>query len=389
MKIDIVSFTGFDSLSGSNLRLFHFCNELISRGHELKFITPGENDAVSCRKRFNTEAESVDLDIKRFNKSRLKRYPIFAMRAAKRIENPDIVFGQSLPSALAVRRARSSAVKVIDYVDLWSEYWLHAHHGIKGRMVYQAIKRGESHSMKVDSIFTITEELKRMLMKRGADPKKINIVRDGVDIEMFRQMKTPKTFFDKYSLDAGTDYLIYQGGIGSHDGVQFLVDAAPNVLEHNPDTRFLIVGDGDYLPEIRAQVRKSGLEKEFTFTGWVPYNDMPHFMNLAKLNVVPISNSPATRGVVTLKLFEAMACGTPSVIGDLPGVRENVTHKETAYLAVSENRESLASGITDIINNQNLYAKIKENGLGIVGHHDWRMIASEMADVLENINTKE
>jgi len=383
MEICIFSFTGFSSLNGSNLRVFHLCRELAKRGHEVRFVAPSEKDAESCRTRLGAEAESVGLDIDRFSKSRLKRYPMFAVRASKKAGDADMLFGQSLPSALAVRRAPAGPKKAIDYVDLWSEYWAYANPGLKGRLVYKAVRKGESYSMKADKIFTITNELKAMLEGRGADPKAISIVRDGVDTEMFRPMRPQESFLDKYGLERGVDYIAYQGGIAAHDGVQFLVDAAPLVLKEIPEAKFLIIGNGEYLPRIRRMVKDRGLQDKFIFTGWVPYEDMPHFMNAARINVVPIPDAPATRGVVTLKLFEAMACATPTIIGNLPGARETVEHGKNAYLSVPEDNMKLARGIVQLLKDKRLYNHISANGLELAPDHDWRLIAREMADDME------
>lgn len=383
-KICICSFTGFKSLNGANLRVYHFARELLKRGHDLYFITPGRDSAETCRDRFGVKALDVGLKIDRFDKSRLKKYPLFALRAGRKVDrDTDLVFGQSLPSALAVKRSKIRGKRIVEYVDLWSEYWLYANQGLRGRITYRIVRKAECYSLKgPDRIFTITKKLSSFLENRGADHKKIRIIRDGADTKMFRPQKPSKALLDKYNL-GNEDYVVYQGGIGAHDGVQFLVGAAPFILKEKPETKFLIVGKGEYLPKIKDMVRKSGLESSFMFTGWVPYEDMPFFMNLAKLNIVPIPNSPATQGVVTLKLFEAMACGTPTVIGDLPGVRENVKHRETAYLVRSENKQSLSKAVLELLDNKKLYKKISRNGLKLIPHHDWRLIAKEMADNCE------
>ncbi len=383
MKVTVFSFTGFDSLNGSNLRVFHLCNELLRREHELKFVVPGVEDARSCREKFGSEAVDVGMEISRFNSSRLRRYPLFAMKASKLAGKSDILFGQSLPSALAVRRAKTQAKKIIDYVDLWSEYWSYANPGVKGGLIYSIIKKAEAHSLKVDRIVTITKTLKKMLTERGADARSIKVIRDGVDTKLFGRVVVEEEFFKKYGLEKHADYVTYQGGISAHDGVQFLIDSSQYVIKDNPGIKFLIIGDGAYLPKIKNMVHEKGLDRNFVFTGWVPYSDMPRFMNIAKLNVVPIPDAPATSGVVTLKLFEAMACGTPTVIGNLPGVREAVEHKRTAYLVRSEDAKTLSSGINELLDDRILYNRIKWRGLELAKKHDWRLIASDMADIIE------
>lgn len=377
------SFTGFQSLSGSNLRAFHLTNELIRRGNDVSFLTPGSKAAQSCRDRFSVNASDVGIEISRFKKSKFKLYPIFAWKARKRIpKDADIVFGQSLPAALAVRLSKTKGRRVIDYVDLWSEYWKYEHNNMKGRITYPMMRWAEGYSMKKqDIVFTITRKIAQMLRERGCKGDKIRVMRDGVDTKMFHPKSVGKGFYSKYGLEKET-YIVYQGGIGIWDGVQFLVDAASAVIKDNPTVKFLIVGDGPYAPTVRKLVKNKGLEKNFIFTGWVPYNDMPDFMNISKINIVPIPDAPCTQGVVTLKLFEAMACGIPTIIGDLPGVKEHMTHRKTAYLTRSENAESLSSAINEVLSDRGLYKRMKNNGLRMSPHYDWREIAKEMADIM-------
>lgn len=382
MKICICSFTGFNSLHGGNLRVFHLAKELINRGAFVEFITPGREDAESCEKRFGVKADDVGIDIERFERSRLRKYPVFTIKAGRKMQGYDIVFGQSLPSALAVKLGRTGGKKVVDFVDLWSEYWVYANPSLKGRIIYKTIKNAEKYSLRgMDLIFTISREIKSMLKERGGDPEKIKIVRDGVDTKMFRPFKVGKDFFAKYGLKDG-EYIIYQGGIAAHDGVQFLVEAAPLVLKENPDVKFLIVGTGSYFNKIKERVDKLRLGESFIFTGWVPYEDMPLFMNLARINAVPLPNAPATRGVITLKILEAMACGKPTIIGDLPGVREYVEHGKTAYLTRSEDKKQLAEGINELLNDKVLYNRIKRQGLDMIGRHDWRKVSRDMVSII-------
>ncbi|MBW2989017.1 glycosyltransferase family 4 protein [Candidatus Woesearchaeota archaeon] len=386
MKVTICSFTGYKALNGANLRAYFLAKEFLKRGFDLDFITPNKEDALSCQERFNCNSSHVSLDISRFKSSRLKLYPIFAYKAGKLIKKDiDLVFGQSLPSALAVNRAKTKAKKVVDYVDLWSEYWLYANPSIRGKLIYQVVRWAEKHSLKDISLsFTITDKLKELLQKRGCSEEKVRIVRDGVDLRMFHPFDVKDDFYEKYGLNKEDEFIAYQGGIAAHDGVQFLVDAAPLVLKEYPDIKFLIIGTGAYYSNIVRKVKCMGLEKNFIFTGWVDYEDMPSFMNIAKINSVPLPNSPATQGVVTYKLMEAMACGTPTIIGNLPGVNEAVEHKKTACLCRSEDKNRLSGSIIELLKDQNLYNDISSNGLELIKNHDWRDIAKEMVDKMVN-----
>jgi len=221
-----------------------------------------------------------------------------------------------------------------------------------------------------------------MIASRGCSAENVSVVRDGVDTDMFKPMVVGDEFYDEHHLDKDTEYVVYQGGIAAHDGVQFLIDAAPKILAQRPNVHFLIVGAGDHVEKLKDQVSQMKLWRNFTFTGWVPYTEMPKFMNIAKINAVPIPDAPATQGVITLKILEAAASGTPTIIGDLPGVREYMTHGKNAYLARSEDTDALSSGVLELLENGKLYSTIKIGGLDMTPRYDWRVVAKDFAKEL-------
>ena len=77
----------------------------------------------------------------------------------------------------------------------------------------------------------------------------------------------PTVVKKEYHLEQ-TTIIGYQGGIEPHDGLQFLAEAAPFIVQQKPDVRFLIAGRGSYLKKIQAIVKANGTEKYWIFTGY-------------------------------------------------------------------------------------------------------------------------
>lgn len=383
MEADICAHSSFKV---PNHRLYFFAKELEKRGYNLNFIVPGKQDVISCKEKFpGCNAIDVGLNVSRFKNSKLLLYPVFSMRARKKFsKNAAFLYGVCLPANLAVDLAKINAPKIIDYLDLWSEYWHYANTSLKAKAIYSAVRYCESYSVKkADLVLTITDFMAKQLEERGCNLSKIRVIRDGVDTKRFYPFKVKSHFYDKYNLDKDTDYVVFQGGVERHDGVQFLVNAAINVIKAHPNVKFLIVGTGTHLPKIKEMVAKNGLENNFIFTGWVNYEEMPSFMNIANINCVPLPDSPATRGVVTYKLFEAMACGTPTVIGNMPAVRD-LTQGKSACLVKSEDTPKLAKAILALLEQKKVYNNVRNKGLALVKNHDWRDIAKDMVNVLEH-----
>lgn len=382
MKVCICAHSSF---SVPNHRLYFFAKELTKRGVDITFIVPGKKDAESCKKEFSkSKVIDLGLNVSRFKNSKLLLYPLFSAKAKNKMKGDyDFIYGICLPAALAVSLAKTDSKKIVDYIDLWSGYWDYASQSLKGKIVHSIVKYGESYTLKkADMVLTITKKLAEQLEELGCEKQKLRIIRDGVDTKKFYEFKVKDDFYKKYGLQKEIDYVVFQGGIAAHDGVQFMVNAAPQVIKNSPNVKFLIVGTGTYEKNIRELIAKNKLEKYFQFTGWVNYEEMPLFMNIAKINCIPLPDAPATHGVVTYKLFEGMACGTPAIIGNMPAVREIIKHKDAAYLVKSENKEELANAINELLNDKKLYDHIKQQGLELVKNRDWRDIARDMADIV-------
>jgi len=83
--------------------------------------------------------------------------------------------------------------------------------------------------------------------------------------------------------------------------------------------RLVLVGSGDRVPDLRRKARAERIEDGVTFPGYVPDEQLPVYYSAADLFVLP---SKADRGeAFGIVLLEAMACGTPVVTTDIPGVR--------------------------------------------------------------------
>jgi glycosyltransferase involved in cell wall biosynthesis len=115
------------------------------------------------------------------------------------------------------------------------------------------------------------------------------------------------------------------------------------------DLFLLVVGDGPARVKIEAAASRLGLEGRVRFTGVVAREDLPAWVGLFHIAVIPAINEYAS----PLKLFDTMAAGVPAVAPDQPNLREVVGHGREALLfrpgdsaALAEAIERLAAGPT-------------------------------------------
>jgi len=113
--------------------------------------------------------------------------------------------------------------------------------------------------------------------------------------------------------------------------VHLLVEAMPRVLAAVPEALLMLSrhrADEDYERMLRARVDALGLGGRVRFVPRIEHAEMPAWYTLAEASV----NLPFSDGLPQ-SLFEAMACGTPSLLGRLPFYAEAVTDGQHVLLA--------------------------------------------------------
>lgn len=105
--------------------------------------------------------------------------------------------------------------------------------------------------------------------------------------------------------------------------------------------RLVLVGDGDRIPELKTKAEQEDIEHLVEFPGYVPDSELPTYYSAADLFVLP---SKADRGeAFGVVLLEAMACETPVLTTNIPGVRTVVN---SAGVVVQPGRlDALIEGI--------------------------------------------
>lgn len=103
---------------------------------------------------------------------------------------------------------------------------------------------------------------------------------------------------------------VFSGQLASHKVDVALIAA---VCRLAPDINFIFVGPIWEADTRRAQFEQLGHLPNVTLTGLVPYEELPPFLHLADVLLMPYARSNATDAVFPLKLFEYFATGNPVV----------------------------------------------------------------------------
>ncbi|MFC5970139.1 glycosyltransferase family 4 protein [Halomarina salina] len=184
----------------------------------------------------------------------------------------------------------------------------------------------------------------------------------GVDVETFSPSVAPAFERDEV-------VVLFVGLLTEAKGVFDLVRAFASL---STAAELVLVGRGNE-ERVAEAARALGIEDSVTFAGEVSHADLPGYYRAADVLCLPTHNE--TFGMVNL---EAMACGTPVVTSDLPGVRQYATDGESALLVPPGDVERLAARLDTVVSSPELRRELGQAGRAVAESFTWRATAERL-----------
>ncbi len=273
------------------------------------------------------------------------------LRAAARAFRPDVVFLQTLlyPCYLAYFLPRDLPVIVTFWngdVTWWAK-WNGIERRLKKRIVLHGVRRARAITVNSRAAYDAC-------LGYGAAPEKIHVIRyPGVDLDRFRPSPS-----EDARARLGIRFrrtVLCPRGLGGFLNSDVIVEAAARVVAARPETLFLFLSGNGGEEEREKHSRQAdglGIGGHCRFEGQVPWESMPLYY-AASDAMVSVSGNDSLPNC----MLEAMACGVPVVMGDIPQIREWVSDGVNGLLVPPRDPAALADAIL----------KIFEDPAGIAG----------------------
>lgn len=231
-----------------------------------------------------------------------------------------------------------------------------------------------------DQIYTLYEGNRVREMLEGADPRKIKIIPNGIDIKKFTGIKRQQDGKSRVGLI---------GRVVNIKNVKTFIQATKLVTSQMPGVEFYVVGptdeEQDYFDECQILVESLQLEEVIRFTG---RRDVAEFY--AMLDVVVLTSLSEAQPYVIL---EANLCGIPVVATDVGACRELLegTSVDDRLLGPSglltevANPEATAAAIVRLLTDRELAKKMSAAGIERVKKfYDQDDLLSRYLNIYEN-----
>lgn len=246
-------------------------------------------------------------------------------------------------------------------------------------LLSKIVKKIEDYNLKNSSlIVTVSEPLKKDLIKRGVPEEKILVNPNGVDPEKFNpeMINAEKSENLKQKLGIAQNKIVvgFTGTFGEWHGIPQFIEAIDRILKNKLSLNiyFLLIGKGKLKPEAEKQV---GHYKNVKFLGEIPYSNIQSYLNICDIFVSPHNlqiDGKEFFGSPT-KLFEYMAMGKGIVASNLGQISKVLEKDRTAILVKPGNVEELIEGILKLAKDKNLREKLGDNARNeVILNYTWQ-----------------
>ncbi len=177
--------------------------------------------------------------------------------------------------------------------------------------------------------------------------------------------------------------IYYVGRITYEKGIYVLLNAMPQVIAAmNDKVRLVIIGTGDaYSIMLQRQAWDLGIYHKVWFTGFMADEDFWKFQTIATCAVFPSLYEPF--GIVALESFAAKI---PPVVSDTGGLPEVVRHRVTGMVTEVNDANALASGIIEILKNQEYAQSLVANAQVELGERfAWDRLAAQTESIFVKV----
>jgi len=217
----------------------------------------------------------------------------------------------------------------------------------------------------------VSETFRREVAPRLGIPESWLVVNHHGHAAAFRPQPEPG---DAAAAPPGR-YLLVVADLYPHKNLERLLDAVAEVRRTHPDLGLCVVGAAllsDYAARLRARAAALGFGEE-TFKGALPQRALPPLYRRAA--AVLCLSLAESFGMAQL---EAMACGAPLVVSELPVFRE--ISGDAAVYADPTDARSMARAIAAVLDDRALAARLSGSGRARAARFTWDRSARALHD---------
>jgi len=286
---------------------------------------------------------------------------------------PDfIVFGALIPKLFGAK-------VILDVHDTMPEHYASKfnlplnHHLIKLIQIEERISAAFC-----DHVITTNDLHKEALVEHGIPANKISIIMNLGNPVIFHPIA-------KGEFTIGLT-LGYHGTVAERLGIDLILKAIQHSRQYCQNISFVLLGDGEFMPEVKRLIIDYELEKIVQVKGWIPVEDLP--ASLSNIDVGIIGNRQYTESfnnwMLPVKMLEYAAMEIPTIAPRLKIIC-HYFDDNSAFFYTPDDAVDMAQRIIEICQQPEKIIQAKESLRKFNQRYNWSVLEHEYLDTVKRL----
>lgn len=237
---------------------------------------------------------------------------------------------------------------------------------VNGMVVDTPVKRNISNKywLRAQLTFPFSKKIignsKAGLMAYGASAQKSQCIYNGMDFNRFINLRDPPELLKEIFGDVLKPVFII-GMVAAFEprkDYDTLITAAISLINQNKFIRFILVGEGSQIDELKSKIPKN-LKNKIIFSG--RRDDVESIINLFDIGVL-LTNTDNHGEGISNSIIEYMALGKPVIATIGGGTNEVILDNENGFLIKNRDVNQFIDKVQKLIENPELCIKFGEKG---------------------------
>jgi glycosyltransferase involved in cell wall biosynthesis len=303
--------------NGIDVAILELSRHLTELGHDVTILTGAGKNGCNRTKIGGIEVIPIDLaglmkktwDPVNLKFLRQATFPLIALK--EKLDGFDIYHGHiytsGLLAAYLAKKNHGKSVNTIhgSYYPIWEEiapFPIAGFYKASERVLAPLIARLCDLQIHTGGYFA------KQVIEWGAPEDAIKVIHNGANPEVFNPDVTPAEFGKNGPIIFTARRLVRKNGL------EHLIEAVSYVLKEK-ECHLLIAGGGPEKARLKSRAERLGIFKHVTFLGMLPHEQIPPYLSLADIAVIPSIIEASS-----LFVLEAMAMGKPVIASNAGGI---------------------------------------------------------------------
>jgi len=238
----------------------------------------------------------------------------------------------------------------------------------------------------------ITPLMKEEVCKKfNIDPKFVGVWSSGVSATLFN----PNSYVSegeelRRKLGLSKKFIIfYHGAFSANRGLTETIKAMCMVKRTYSDVIFFLLGTGPIANSLKDLIQMKGLQDNVVIHSSVEYADVPKYIAMSDVGIVPLPNHPYWRFQCPLKLLEYLAMNKVVIVTDIPAHRLIIGNENCGIYIASTTPAEIARSIMYAYRNKEKLGEWGAIGRTIIDRkYTWEKVARDLENYLLSIDDK-